>query len=70
MTTTEAAAGIPPGVAAELHEVLDATVGGIRDPDAARTARARMDRIREENRQLFGEQNVAVELIRRTRDRA
>jgi hypothetical protein len=29
-----------------------------------------MDRIREENRKLFGEQNVAVELIRQTRDEA
>jgi hypothetical protein len=29
-----------------------------------------MDRFREENRRLFGEQNSAVELIRQTRDRA
>jgi hypothetical protein len=28
----------------------------------------RMDRLREENRRLFGEQNLAVELIRQTRD--
>jgi hypothetical protein len=27
-----------------------------------------MDRLREENRKLFGEQNIAVELIRQTRE--
>ena len=37
---------------------------GIRDPEKARQALERMNRIREENRQLFGEQNIAVELIR------
>ncbi len=26
-----------------------------------------MDRLREENRRLFGEQNIAVELVRQTR---
>jgi hypothetical protein len=30
----------------------------------------RMDRMREENRKLFGEQKIAVDLIRETRDRA
>jgi hypothetical protein len=29
-----------------------------------------MSRIREENRRLFGEQNITVELIRQTRDQA
>jgi hypothetical protein len=28
----------------------------------------RMDRMREENRKLFSEQNIAVDLIRETRD--
>jgi hypothetical protein len=28
----------------------------------------RMDRMREENRNLFGEQNIAVDLIRETRN--
>ena len=32
--------------------------------------RARFDRMREENRKLFGEQNNAVDLIRETRDRS
>jgi hypothetical protein len=30
----------------------------------------RRDRLREENRRLFGEQNIAVELIRQARDQA
>ncbi len=70
MSITEATPGIPPDLAAGLREVLDNLTGGIRDPEAARQARDRMDRIREENRRLFGEQNSAVELIRQTRDRA
>ncbi|HEY2786460.1 MAG TPA: hypothetical protein VGJ05_15955 [Fimbriiglobus sp.] len=69
MTATETATGIPPNVAAELQHVLANLAGGIRDPEAAKKARERMDRIREENRRLFGEQNIAVELIRQTRDR-
>ena len=35
-----------------------------------KAARAHMDRIREENRKLFGEQNSAVEFIRQGRDNA
>ena len=31
--------------------------------------RERMDRMREENRKVFGEQSIAVELIRETRER-
>jgi hypothetical protein len=69
MNTTESLAGvIPDDVKAELQEALDNLAGGIRDPEAARQARARMKRIREENRRLFGEQDLAVELIRQTRD--
>ena len=70
MNITEPTPGIPPDLAAELREVLDNLAGGIRDPEAARKARERMDRIREENRRLFGEQCIAVELIRQTRDQA
>jgi hypothetical protein len=35
-----------------------------------RAACERMDRLREENRRLFGEQNIAVELVRQTRAEA
>jgi hypothetical protein len=70
MNVTETTSDFPPALVAELRGVLDNVAGGIRDPEAARNARERMDRIREENRRLFGEQNLAVELIRRGRDRA
>jgi hypothetical protein len=71
MTTTEITIGsIPDDVKAELQEALDNLSKGIRDPEKARRARERMNSIREENRQLFGEQNIAVELIRQTRDQA
>jgi hypothetical protein len=71
MNTTETTTGmIPDDVKAELQEALDNLSRGIRDPEKARRARERMNRIREENRRLFGEQNIAVELIRQTRDQA
>ena len=70
MNTTDMTTSIPPDIAAKLQDALGNLAGGIRDPEAARQARERMNRIREENRRLFGEQNIAVELIRQTRDEA
>jgi hypothetical protein len=70
MNAAETAAGIPPDLAAEFQEVLDDLAKGIRRPEKMQAACDRMDRLREENRQLFGEQNVAVELVRQTRDQA
>lgn len=57
-------------VAADLQQILDNFVGGIQDPEAAKLARERMDRMREENFRRYGIQNVAVDLIRQTRDRS
>jgi predicted TIM-barrel fold metal-dependent hydrolase len=68
MTTSDASTDIPDDVKAELQEALDDLAKGIRRPEKMKTARAHMDRIREENRKLFREQNIAVELIRQTRD--
>ena len=70
MNTTETTTGIPDDVKAKLQEALDDLAKGIRRSDKIKAACERMDRIREENRQLFGEQNLAVELIRQTRDEA
>jgi hypothetical protein len=70
MNTTDTTIGIPDEIKAELQETLDTIAKGIRDPEKARQALDRMNRIREENRKLFGEQNIAVELIRQTRDQA
>ena len=70
MTTTDIKTSIPDDVRAELQEALDDLAKGIRRPDKVKAARAHMDQIREENRKLFGEQNIAVELIRQARDNA
>ena len=53
---------------AELREAAAKAAKGLRDPDAARKACERMDRMREKNRQLFGDQDVGVEIIRAMRD--
>ncbi len=68
MNTTESFAGIPEEVKAQLRQTPDDLAKGIRRPDKMKAARERMDRMREENRKLFGEQNIAVGLIRETRD--
>jgi hypothetical protein len=70
MNPTEPTAEIPANVKTELQEALDDLAKGIRRPERIRSACERMDRIREENRKLFGEQNAAVELVRTTRDNA
>ncbi len=68
MNTTETSPAIPEEVKAQLRQTLDDLVMGVRRPDKMKAACERMDRMREENRRLFGEQNIAVDLIRETRD--
>jgi hypothetical protein len=68
MHTTESIPGIPPELAAQFQETLDDLQEGVRRRDKMKAACERMDRMREENRALFGEQNSAVELVRQTRD--
>jgi hypothetical protein len=70
MNTTETIPGIPEDVKAELRQTLEDLVKGIRRPDKMKAACQRMDRMREDNRRLFGEQLIAVDLIREARDRA
>jgi hypothetical protein len=71
MKTIEAFPGIiPDDVKAEIQAALDDIAKGIRRPDKIKAACEHMDRIREENRKLFGESDIAVELIRQTRDNA
>jgi len=52
----------------ELEQTLANVAQGIRDPEKMKAAAARMDRMRERNRQLFGEQDVGVQIIREMRD--
>jgi hypothetical protein len=68
MKTLEAIPSIPDDVKAELREALDDLTKGIRRREKMNAACERMDRMRDENRKLFGEQKIAVELIRETRD--
>jgi hypothetical protein len=70
MDATKRTSGIPEDLKAEFQEAVADLLKGIRRPDKMRAACERMDRLREENRRLFGEQNIAVELIRQTRDEA
>jgi hypothetical protein len=55
-------------VMTELQEAADNLARGQRDPEAAKRAAQRMDRLREENRKLFGVQSVGVDIIRQMRD--
>jgi succinate dehydrogenase/fumarate reductase flavoprotein subunit len=70
MDTTVTSQGTPSELLAEFQEAVDDLAKGIRRPKKMEAACEHMDRLREENRQLFGEQNIAVELIRQTRDEA
>ena len=59
---------ISPELMAELQEAGYKLARGERDPESAKQAAQRMDRMREENRKLFGVQNIGVDIIRQTRD--
>ncbi|MDZ4685998.1 MAG: hypothetical protein SH850_13095 [Planctomycetaceae bacterium] len=52
----------------ELEIVVDRLMKGVRDPEAARKACERMDRMREELWEQIGTVEVAVELIRDARN--
>lgn len=70
MSTPDTAAVIPEEVKAQLRHTLDDLARGVRHPDKMKAACERMDRMREENRKRFGEQNITIDLIRETRDQA
>jgi hypothetical protein len=58
---------VPSESMAELQQAAGRAAKGIRSAEEMRKACERMDRMREENRKIFGVQNVAVELIRDAR---
>ena len=68
MVIAEMPAAVPQADLDALQEAIDRAVHGIRDPTAARRACEEMDRAREEMRREYGERNLAVELIRESRD--
>ncbi len=59
---------VPPDLVAELEEAIAYTVKGSRDQEKMRRSCEEMDRGREEIRRRIGETDIAVELIRETRD--
>ncbi len=52
----------------ELNEAIARRMKGVRDPEAARKACERMDRMREEIKKRVGTVEVAVDFIRELRD--
>ena len=59
---------IAPDVMAELQLAAERLARGQRDAADAKQAALRMDRMREENRQFFGEQHIGVNIVRQMRD--
>ena len=59
---------ISPELMIELQQAAEKLARGERDREAAKRAAQRMDRMREENRKLFGVQNIGVDIIRQMRD--
>jgi hypothetical protein len=55
-------------VDSEVQAAVDRVLRGVRDPGAMRQAAERMDRMREEMRRRVGNVDLAVPLIRETRD--
>ena len=70
MSTELRNTGTPPEILADLEEAARYAASGVRDPDIMRQACDSMDRMREGLRSKFGEMNVAVDLVRETRDEA
>ena len=70
MTTELRNTGAVPEIPGDLEEAARYAASGVRDPDIMRQACDSMDRMREELRSKFGEMNVAVDLVRETRDEA
>jgi hypothetical protein len=52
---------------ASLKDAVETASKGVRDPVEMQKACERMDRMREENRRLFGEQDIGVSIIREMR---
>ena len=68
IATIEKPSATPPEILAEMRERAERAASGLHDPEDTRRACERMDRMREEMRQRFGETDIAVALIREARD--
>jgi hypothetical protein len=65
---TEEPASIPPEVLKEMEDAVRIAYSNVRDPTVMKTAGERMDRRAEKNRQLFGVQDIGVNIIGEMRD--
>lgn len=69
MNVVEDTTCMDPAVKAKLQEACDrATRGEKISMEARKAAAARIDKMREENAKVLGIQEVAVNLVRRSRD--
>jgi hypothetical protein len=67
MAATQTETGIPPETMAELQAAADRVAKGIRDPEAMRKSRERIDALREEIRRKHGVLDIGVPAIRELR---
>lgn len=70
MITTNSFSSFTAEAKVQFEETLASLRDGIRDAERMKAACQRMDEMREHNRVLFGEQNIAVELIHEARHRS
>jgi hypothetical protein len=68
MATAEKPAATPKEDLDAVQAVIERVIKSIRDPKTAHTACQEMDQAREEMRRDYGERNLAVDLIRESRD--
>lgn len=59
---------ITPEAEAEILAAAVKAARGVRDPEDMRKAAETLDRLREENRQQFGVQNIVVPILREIRE--
>lgn len=69
METIDQAAGMDPKAKAELQDVCDRVAEGVQTTtNEKRASLASLNELRERIRQRIGVQNVAVDLVRQSRD--
>ena len=69
VNTVEDTTGMDPTVKAKLQEACDRVARGEKiSQEERKAAAARIDKMREENAKILGIQEVAVDLVRQSRD--
>jgi hypothetical protein len=68
MKTVETSSAIPPEVMADLEHAVQLAMTGKKDPEFEARIQAESEKITEEIRRKHGVLNIAVDLIRESRD--